>query len=68
MKAKPQLDLKVTLCDINGNVIDDITKVELSDEAIKQFARCLYDNRADIHKYIEDNKEEYEKWLKEQDE
>lgn len=52
------------MVDMNGNEIKDLSKVKLSDEQIKEFARSI--SIADIHKYIEDNKEDYGKWLKKQ--
>ena len=67
MNKKMPQDLKVYCYDINGNEITDFNKITLSEEQIKQFARFIYDNRADIHKYIEDHKEEYNRWLKEKE-
>lgn len=40
--------------------------VTMSDEQIRQFARFIYNNIADVHKYIEKHRQEYEEWLKQE--
>lgn len=66
MSKKTSPDLDVILCNIEGNIIEDISKVKFSDDILQEFARSI--DIADIKKYLEEHQEEYEKWLKDKSE
>ena len=38
---------------------------KMSDEQIQSIARFICNNMVDIRKYIDEHKEDYEKWIKE---
>ena len=55
---------KSTTPKLKVTTIPDVKDYKMSDWQIKQFASFIYEHIDDVRKYIDEHREEYEEWLK----